>query len=169
MERAGKYAIWELERRFVFHELPDRFELESRWLVEDRYLLGTSLRLRAMERLDGDHAEVRLKLGQKHVDVHGDWSRMRSTNLYLVEEEHALLAGLPAHVLRKERRIGTVDGERFAIDLIELGEEQLRLATIDFEDDASMAGWSPPGWLDADVSSDERYTGAALAAAGELP
>jgi CYTH domain-containing protein len=165
----SKYARWELERRFLVDDVPDGFELDARWLIEDRYVDGTRLRLRRMRRLDGpETGHVVRKFGQKVVPASGDGTKLRMTNLYLDEAEYSALEALPAAPLRKERLIGTMDGERYGIDLVDLGADALLLATIDFEDAAAMDAWSPASWLGDEVTREERFTGAALARVGPV-
>jgi hypothetical protein len=48
-ERARKYARSEFERRFLMAELPASLSTDDGWLIVDRYLTGTRLRLRRME------------------------------------------------------------------------------------------------------------------------
>ena len=42
-ETAGKYARFELERRFLVAQLPKRIAQADAWLIEDRYITGTQL------------------------------------------------------------------------------------------------------------------------------
>ncbi|MCW2925427.1 MAG: hypothetical protein JWM98_2831 [Thermoleophilia bacterium] len=164
-ERAGTYANWELERRFLLTAVPDGLAVEGQWRIEDRYLHGTRLRLRRMHRLDAPEDD-RSKLAQKLQPDPADSSRVQLTNIYLTRREHAVLAALPADVLVKERTIAALDGVRWGIDVHRGPLSDVVLGTVDFEDEAAMRAFRAPAWLAAsDVSRELRYTGAALAAA----
>jgi hypothetical protein len=45
-ERAGKYARFEFERRFLVGPLPDGISQRAGWRIEDRYIENSRLRLR---------------------------------------------------------------------------------------------------------------------------
>lgn len=80
------------------------------------------------------------------------------TNLHLTDQEWALLGTLPAQTLRKRRHMLRRDGVLVAIDDHEDGT---LIAEIDDRDQPPQF---VPSWLDiiADVSDDERWTGARL-------
>jgi hypothetical protein len=98
---AGKYARFELERRFLCSRLPEAVSDENGWDVVDRYLPDTRLRLRRMEPLRG--GETIYKLGKKEVSAPPDFSRMTITTIYLSPSEYEQLAALPANMLHKRR------------------------------------------------------------------
>src|SRR5919197_304185 len=64
-QHAGKYARFELERRFLVEHLPEGIEQGRGWRITDRYIKDTQLRLRRMEPIHGGHTIF--KLGQKQV------------------------------------------------------------------------------------------------------
>ncbi len=148
-----KYAVVERERRFLVRSVPDG--VTSTRAITDRYLTGTRLRLREVRGSDGS---LTRKLGHK-VRLSAGPAEVACTNLYLDDQEWALLATLPARVLRKKRHLVDRDGFVVAVDEHEDGT---LVAEIDDGDGPSDA---LPPWLDviADVSTDERWTGAALA------
>ncbi|MEO7745456.1 MAG: hypothetical protein ABIV05_04440 [Actinomycetota bacterium] len=148
-----KYAVVERERRFLLRGLPDG--VTATRTIVDRYVVGTRLRLREVHEDDGTVVrklshKVRLDVGPAEVAC---------TNLYLDDEEWALLVALPARVLCKTRHLARRDGLTVAID--EHGDGTL-VAEIDDRDQPSSL---VPVWLDVieDVSDDERWTGARLA------
>ena len=55
---AGKYARFELERRFLVKYLPDAIAQGQGWQITDRYIKNTRLRLRRMEPLAGGETKV---------------------------------------------------------------------------------------------------------------
>lgn len=148
-----KYAVVERERRFLVASIPQG--VVSTREVVDRYLTGTRLRLREVRYDDGTVAR---KLGHK-VRLGDGPGEIACTNLYLDDQEWALLQALPARVLRKKRHLLHREGLVVAIDEHEDGT---LIAEIDDRDGPSRA---VPDWLVAteDVSDDERWTGAGLA------
>ena len=133
--------------------------------IEDRYLDGTSLRLRRVE----DSAAVVFKLGQKIRADPSDPSLVHATNLYLTAEEHQRLSVLPAAVLVKTRWLVG----RFAVDEFGGPLRGLLLAEIELAE-TDLAGLEDlpitlPRWLGREVTHDDRYSGATLARVGRPP
>jgi CYTH domain-containing protein len=148
-----KYAVVERERRFLLASIPQGI-LHTREII-DRYVTGTRLRLRQVREDDGT---VVRKLGQK-VRLSEGPAEVACTNIYLDDQEWAVVRALPAKVLRKKRHMVQRDGLVLAIDEHEDGT---LIAEID---DRDLPAVPIPDWLDVieDVSDDERWTGAALA------
>lgn len=148
-----KYAVVERERRFLVRAVPDG--VAGRVEIVDRYVIGTRLRLREVRSSDGD---VVRKLGHK-VRLSDGPAEVACTNLYLDDAEWSLLAELPARILRKTRHLVVRDGLRVAVDEHEDG------TLVAEVDDGAKLPAVVPEWLEvvADVSDDERWTGAALA------
>lgn len=153
--QAGKYARFELERRWLLERLPDGAGAGSG--IYDRYIEGTRLRLR--------HAEPpheQFKLSQKEAPSPPDYSRTVITTIYLTREEYDVLALLPARELRKRRHhIG-----RYSIDVFEGDLSGLVLAETEFASEDEMRAHPMPGFAVREVSDDVRYTGGRLAAHG---
>jgi CYTH domain-containing protein len=150
-----KYAHVERERRWLLAEVP-RFPDDAQQVrIVDRYLSGTRLRLREVTHADGT---VIRKLGHK-VRLGDDAAEVAHTSLYLDAAEWETLAGLHGAELRKTRTLVPYDAWTVAVDVHADGTV---LAEID-------AGDGPARELPAsfavvrEVTSDERYTGAALA------
>jgi hypothetical protein len=152
---AGKYARYELERRFVLERLPDG-AVPGR-LIVDRYLDGTRLRLRRTELPDPQY-----KLSQKEAPAPPDYAVTTITTIYLSPEEYAFFAALPGRELRKRRhRVGP-----YSIDVFDGDLEGLVLAEISFLSEDEMRAHPVPDFAVREVSEDVRYTGGALAANG---
>ena len=151
-----KYAVVERERRYLLASLPAG--VTSTIEILDRYVIGTRLRLREVRAGD---ATVTRKLGHKVRLAEGP-AEVACTNLYLDDEEWAVLVALPARLLRKRRHVVERDGLRVAVDEHEDGT---LIAEIDDRDSPSAF---VPAWLDVerDVSVDEAWTGAGLARKG---
>lgn len=147
-----KYAVVERERRYLLASLPEG--VTSTNDILDRYVTGTRLRLREVRGSDGS---VTRKLGHK-VRLSEGPAEVACTNFYLNEHEWALLAGLPAKLLRKRRHLVHRDGLLVAIDEHEDGT---LIAEIDDRDQRLKV---VPDWLDVvdDVSDDEAWTGVRL-------
>ena len=148
-----KYAVVERERRYRLGRLPDG--VSSTKEILDRYVTGTRLRLREVRDSDGT---VTRKLGHK-VRLTDGPTEVACTNFYLDDDEWALLAALPARLLRKRRHMIHRDGLLVAVDEHEDGT---LIAEID---DGDQPSDFVPEWLDVvdDVTADEAWTGARLA------
>ncbi|OFE15170.1 hypothetical protein BA895_22825 [Humibacillus sp. DSM 29435] len=153
MSDSLKYAVVERERRYILARLPEGV-IGTRDIF-DRYVTGTRLRLREVRDVDGT---VTRKLGHK-VRLTDGPAEVACTNFYLDDDEWALLAALPARLLRKRRHLIGRDGLLVAIDEHEDGT---LIAEIDDHDKPSDF---VPAWLDVleDVSNEEAWTGAKLA------
>jgi CYTH domain-containing protein len=151
-----KYARPELERRFLLAAVPDGLVPKAH--LEDRYLLGTRLRLRVVTEPDGT---VVRKLGQK-VRMDPDVpSEVWLTTIYLDEAEHELLADLPGTVLVKDRF--DWPGTGCSVDVFADG---LVLAEAERTDPDELAAIRPPPGTVVEVTHDDRYSGGRLAAEG---
>jgi hypothetical protein len=161
-EQAGKYARFELERRFVLESVPSDLDLGYGWRIIDRYIENTRLRLRRMDPIH--RGETILKLGQKDVPSPPDFGRMTITNIYLSPPEYSVLSGLDALELRKRRYSAAHDERSFGIDVFEGDLTGLVLAETGFDTGAEMKQpLDLPVWVGAEVTTDDRFTGGSLA------
>lgn len=149
---APKYALLEHERRFLVDpaQLP---ALGAGELIEDRYLEGGRLRLRAVTGTDG--ARV-FKLCKKYAA--DDPLSAPIVNIYLDATEFAALARLPGRALSKRRH--RVAG--FAVDVFGGALEGLVLAEIDRPDRAAVVAAAMPGWAVREVTGEAAFTGGEL-------
>ena len=161
--RAPKYAHIERERRWLVDckARPAIDGLPS-VLIEDRYLLGTRMRLRRMT--DSSSGAVSLKLTKKY-EADDPLARPIVTS-YLTEDEFALLATLPSRQLAKRRFKLTSGGQPFSVDRFVGPLSGLELAEIEWPDDAGLRALRAPDWTVREVSEDHRYQGATLAQFG---
>ncbi|HEX2894605.1 MAG TPA: hypothetical protein VHO29_11455 [Marmoricola sp.] len=148
-----KYAVVERERRYLVAAVPEG--VTTTLDIVDHYVTGTRLRLREVRAADGT---VTRKLGHK-VRLGDGPAAVACTNLYLDDDEWAVLRALPCQSLRKRRHLVHRDGLVVAVDEHEDGT---LVAEID---DGEHAAGVVPDWLNIvqDVSDDEAWTGAALA------
>ncbi len=155
----GAYARPERERRFLLREGPPPGR-DGR-LVEDRYLDGTRLRLR---RVSGDGRSVH-KLTQKVRVRDDDPADVLLTNTYLSAEEHALLSALPGRTLTKTRSTHPLADLDLVVDVFQGRWLGLRLAEVEVAD--LRRALVLPDWVGQEVTHDDRFSGGALAAAGD--
>ena len=155
--KAEKYARRERERRFLLAAMPAEGSV-GRVLIEDRYLLGTRLRLRRMTDLGpaDEPGQVTYKLTQKVPTPDGKPGLI--TTLYLSAAEYEAVAIVPAGTLRKVR----TSIPPFGVDEFEGPLAGLILAEAEFETDDDEAAFQPPMEPVAEVTADERFTGGRL-------
>jgi len=154
--QAGKYARYELERKFLLERVPDSLPPGS--TLYDRYIVGARLRLR---RIDATDATTVYKLNQKEASPDSP-AVMTITTMYLTRGEYELLAALPAHELRKRRH--RIAG--YSVDIFDGPLTGLVLAEREFPSEEELCRAIAPELAVEDVSTDVRYTGARLAANG---
>jgi len=153
-----KYALIERERRWLVQA--DRLPPlpAAHRLIEDRYIIGTRLRLRRIMHSDGGAVEH--KLTRK---CDSDDARARPiVTAYLDAAEHAVVAALPANAIRKRRH--HVDG--FSVDVFAGPLAGLVLAEHEAPDADTLSTLVLPAWLGADVTEIPSYQGGHLAAHG---
>jgi len=153
----GKYARVERERRFLLAASPPA-EPTAVFRITDRYLTGTRMRLRRVERRG---AEPEFKLTQKIPAGRPGAVRGLITNTYLSPAEYEVFAGLPARVLSKTRyRLPPL-----GVDVFEQPLHGLVLAEAEFDSEASAQVFAVPSFAVAEVTDDPRFTGGRLVAA----
>lgn len=151
-----KYAHWVAERRFLVDAaVAPRLDAGSARRIEDLYIEGGRLRLRAITHLANGEREF--KLGKKYAPDNPLIGPM--TNLYLTAEEHAVLAVLPGERLSKLRhRLGG-----FTVDVFEGELTGLVLAECEASNRMAAMSVEIPEWCVREVTSVPEYTGWRLA------
>jgi CYTH domain-containing protein len=151
----SKYARIERERRFLLAQFPSAANVERTRRIADRYIDGTTLRLR--EQSD-DSGPTVFKLTQKvPVRVSGAEQGFITT-MYLTQEEFGVLAHLSAQTLNKTR----YSVPPFGIDVFEGTLEGLLLAEAEFDSSSAAAALTLPSFILREVTEDERFTGGQL-------
>ena len=162
-----KYARTELERRWLVDRAA-RPSLEGAWmtLIEDRYIVGTRMRLRRMSR--PDLGETKWKLTKKY-DTARPEARPIVTS-YLTAAEYEVLTALPARVLVKRRYHLPIDRRFWSLDVFEGPLTGLVLAEIEFPTEEAADRSPIPATAIVEVSHDPRFSGGRLVRteAGEL-
>ncbi len=151
----GKYAKVERERRFLLTEMPA--QASDPRFIEDRYIVGTRLRLRRIE----VGPQVVYKFCQKVRPDESAPSTVAITNIYLDEAEYKKLCQLPAATLRKTRRVWQVGHHTFVVDEFHGDLAGLLLAEIELPDPSRDL--SLPTSIGKEVTTDERFSGGYLA------
>ena len=153
-----KYTLPEIERRWLVrsHDRPALTGLRRRD-IEDQYLSGGRLRLRAVR--SADTAPV-FKLGKKYGRVGA--GAEPATTLYLTEQEYLAVQALAGFVVRKARY--SIAGG--ALDVYEDADPPLTIFEMEFDSQEAAAAFVPPDFVGDEVSLDARYSGFAIAQAG---
>ncbi len=155
MHPQHKYARIERERRFLLEQFPGSANVERIRRITDRYIDGTSLRLRE-QREDGGPATF--KLTQKIPARSGGAQRGLITSMYVTKDEFCVLAQLSAKTLSKTR----YSVPPFGIDVFEGALQGLLLAEAEFDSEAAADALTLPSFVLREVSSDIRFTGGQL-------
>jgi CYTH domain-containing protein len=150
-----KYAKIERERRFLLHEFPkNEIAVRSRRII-DRYIDGTTLRLRKL--IDGDGSAA-FKLTQKIPARDSGGQQGLIVTMYLTEAEFRVLEQLPAHTLTKTRH----SAPSFGIDVFDGELEGLVLAEAEFDSAVAADALVIPSYIFREVSADDRLAGGNL-------
>jgi CYTH domain-containing protein len=155
LAQPGKYARIERERRFLLTGPPEDQPVTATRKITDRYLTGTTLRLRHVaDQRDGHDYKFTQKIpAENSGPVQG-----LITSIYLNKAEHDLLAQLPGKMLTKTR----YSVPPFGIDVFAPPLHGLVLAEAEFDNDDTMLAFRPPSYVIAEVTDDQRFTGGRL-------
>jgi len=155
-----KYSLPEFERRWLVPD-PNRVPgpLVGPRQVEDRYLVGTRLRLRRVTDAQG---RVSAKLGKKYGAEAGAFESI--VNIYLDMAEYARLAELPAYRSRKRRY--SLEGG--SLDVYVQPRADLCIFEIELASAAEIRRYRPPSFVGREITGDSRYSGFAIALEGGL-
>jgi CYTH domain-containing protein len=153
--RIHKYATIERERRFLLDRLPRGLDPVRVRHIADRYIDGTTLRLRKQTDRAGPTI---FKLTQK-IAARGKGAQQGLiTSMFLTEAEFLLLTQLPGKELTKTRH----SVPPFGIDVFEGRLQGLLLAEAEFRSDAAARALAIPSFIVHEVTDDHRFTGGQL-------
>ena len=158
MPTPHKYSRLERERRFLLTGFPHHAKVTQIRRIIDRYIDGTTLRLR--QQTDQNGATI-FKFTQKVASRAAGAQQGFITNMYLTADEFAILAQLPARLLSKTR----YSVPPFGIDVFEGTAQGLVLAEAEFESAAEADTLLLPPFIACEVSDDDRFTGGRLVCA----
>lgn len=153
-----KYARIERERRFLLEQFPSNANAIRIRRITDRYIDGTTLRLRKQS---GGGGPTIFKLTQKIPAPARGAQQGFITNMYLNDNEFFVLAQLSAKELSKTR----YSVPPFGIDVFEGELEGLLLAEAEFDSAGEADALALPSFILQEVSTDERFTGGQLVCA----
>lgn len=156
MQTGSKYAKPEWERRFLLRGFPTGVKIHRTRKLIDRYIFGTTLRLR---RQIDDEGAIVFKLTQKTPTARNGALQGTITTMYLNEKEFDVLAALPAKVLTKTR----YSAPPFGIDVFDGALTGLVLAEAEFHSGDEASALTVPSFVIHEVSSDQRFDGGCLA------
>lgn len=161
-QRIGKYACLEIESRYLLRQIPDDLrDSPQGWLIIDRYLPNTRLRLRHMQSLSGD--EHIYKLTQKYRSETQNVYETVITNMYLTEAEYHHFDVLEAKTLKKKRYPYSLPNFSLSIDVFEGRHQGLILAEMEMEKKADADELALPSFVIKEVTEDPFFTGGNLA------
>jgi CYTH domain-containing protein len=154
----SKYARVEWERRFLLKSFPTEENVTRVRRISDRYIEGTTLRLRQQ---NDDEGKAVFKLTQKLPRGTSRGQQGLITTMYLTNAEFNVLATLPAKELTKVRH----SVPPFGIDVFQGPLSGLVLAEAEFNSAGESAELFFPSFVFAEVSDDRRFTGGSLVTA----
>ena len=153
-----KYARIERERRFLLDQFPSNTLAVRIRRITDRYIDGTTLRLREQSE---DGGPTVFKLTQKVPERASGAQQGLITSMYLTAGEFVVLAQLSAKKLSKTR----YSVPPFGIDVFEGELEGLLLAEAEFDSAGDADALTLPSFILREISADKRFTGGQLARA----
>ena len=152
------YARIERERKFLLAQFPTNASVTRVLRISDRYIEGTTLRLREQSEDNGRRV---FKLTQKLPAPASGAQQGFITTMYLAGDEFRLLAQLPAHSLSKTR----YSVPPFGIDVFDGTLEGLVMAEAEFDSATAADSLTLPSFILHEVSTDLRFTGGRLVCA----
>lgn len=158
-----KYARVEYERCFLLREIPADLGGDF-FRITDVYIIGTRIRLRRMERPDGEF--VIGKLGQKYQgEGQTEYERMM-TSIYLNEGEYAVFADMAGETIVKRRYPYPFKGQKYSVDVFEGDLAGLVLCDVEGETLAQIREVKTLSFAVKEVTEDEFFSGGNLAKMG---
>lgn len=159
MTTAHKYARIESERRFLLKTVPPDLDEGAGSRITDHYWVGTRMRLRLIESLNGK--VIQRKLTQKYFDPDLPPEDTVITNIYLSEEEYRMFSQIEGLPLSKRRYKYLHGGSGYSIDAFEGELAGLVLAELHAGQGVLPAG-AVPGFAVEEVTAESVFTGGAL-------
>lgn len=158
MQMEGKYAKPEWERRFLLSRFPIAAKIHRTRKIVDRYIAGTTLRLR---RQIDEEGGIVFKLTQKIPFERNGALRGMITTMYLTESEFDVFTALEATLITKTR----YSVPPLGIDVFDGALSGLVLAEAEFNFGTEASQFAPPSFVVHEITSDDRFEGESLAAA----
>ncbi|MFC3078953.1 hypothetical protein ACFODL_12715 [Phenylobacterium terrae] len=157
-----KYAVLENERRFLVRpQAVEALAISRRRLIEDRYLSGGRMRLRAIT--DEASGAREFKLCKKYGSA--DAVSEPIVNIYLSEAEHAAFAILPGAYVVKRRCSVDHAGRAFSLDLFLGRLEGLAICEAEAATREDVLALAFPPWAAVEITAEPFFAGGNLAVA----
>ena len=152
-------SSYEIERKFLVHELPENIDSFPSEEISQGYLAVT----------DGG-IEVRLrKKGQAHfMSVKsGEGMRREEIEIDLLEKQFRALWPKTAGTRVEKKRIKIPYGSTvIELDIYSGSLEGLKTAEVEFKTQDDALAFTPPKWFDREITLDDRYKNKNLAMYG---
>lgn len=155
-----KYARIEYERCFLLDDLPSDLG-EEYHRITDTYISQTRMRLRRMEKPDGEF--VVAKLGQKYREDGQSEFERTITSIYLNEEEYPVFAELAGEKIVKRRYRYLFEGQKYSVDVFEGNLKGLVLCDVEGESSEQIQSLTMPPFAAKEVTDENFFSGANLA------
>ena len=155
-----KYSLLENERKWlVSRDVTEDFQEAWHYLIIDRYIEGTRIRLR--EARDSETKKSIYKLTKKY-----GGSNLYSEPLasfYISKTEYDLFSKLPSRIIQKRRFRFPENGYEYSIDIFEKDNDGLVLCEIESSSESELLKIPEPSISLREVTKDEMYFGSNLA------
>jgi hypothetical protein len=159
-DKRWKYARTELEKRFLLKEAPISIEDSTFKRITDKYLSRTNCRLRKEE----DNEKVIYKLTKKIILEETNYGKQWISTIYLDKIEYEFFQLLDGIKIEKKRyKYECSSQEIIGIDKIQLGEELMWIAEVEFEDLEKYENYKLPIDYEEEITNNKLYTGYELA------
>jgi CYTH domain-containing protein len=152
MSELPKYALLEIERRWLVDLAKVDLSGAPGRDIEDLYIAGSRLRLRKISGAE----ETAFKLSKKY----GKCTPLAEpiTNLYLTEREYGLLSSLPGTRTRKRRY--TLAGG--SLDVYVAPRAGLAVFEVEFESERAASDFVPPAFVTREITNEPGPSGIGL-------
>lgn len=149
----------EHERRFLVTAPLAGQALDESCHIDDRYIIGTRLRLRSVTPENGGVPIFKFCKSYGAIAVGAE----PIVNIYLMTGQHAVLAMLPAQQVDTRRYHVMHNDQRVALDIFKGALAGLLTAEVEALDAAALYTITAPGWVDAEITDDPVFHGGHLA------
>ena len=146
----------EIERRFLVDRVPD--DLPTPIRIEQAYLTTEPVAVRVRRKNGARILTIKAGSGLSRTEIERD----------LTDDEFDALWNQPTELRIEKRRheLDLGDGHTAELDLFDGDLAGHVIVEVEFADEASASSFTPPDWFGTEVTTDGRYTNAALARHG---
>jgi len=155
-----KYGKHEFERTYLLSKdclIGNKIDSTKR--IKDKYIEGTSLRLR---RVVGENY-ITYKLTKKEKLNPPKRGILKINTLYLSKEEYERISHLDGIEIEKERYVIKVDQTKIGIDRVILNDRSIYIGEIEFETENQMNAFKMPFPYFEEITGNDKYSGYEIA------